>query len=215
MKLAYLYLALVIALAVLNLIIFAIHCHRCGAHRKRNSRRAIIALLRSARKLLTRHRTYFVVVKDCSMRLGDRSTFTAMEGARVVSCGAKGTALAGSHVVAQDRAETIALEGSNVVAESGSFTHAYSGAAVRANRAGAVKLTSGVKAYARNGCRVFDEGGLIYNTGDPTVAKGLEPALVVGESESLIYAGVGSVVIAEPQVIVNPMPGRTISSVTN
>jgi hypothetical protein len=207
MKLSHLYLGLIIALAVLNMIVFAIHCHRCGAGQARKVKSARKLFRRLSKKLFIRPAgAYLVVVKDCSMRLGNRSTYTAMEGARVVSAGARGLAMAGSHILAQDGAETIALEGSNTVGEAGSVTHAYTGAIVRAKRAAAVKLGMGVKAYARAGCQVFDDGGNIYNTGDPSVLEGFEPALVVGEADSFIYAGEGSVVIAEPQVIVKSVP---------
>ena len=215
MKLAYLYLALVIALALSNLIILAIHCHRLGADRRRKSWSARKMFRHLARKLrfICPVEEFFVVVKQSSMRLGYTSAYAAMEGARVVSHGARGIALSGSRIVAKDRAETIGLEGSDVVAEAGSVTHVYAGAMVRARRAATVKLTSGVKAYARAGCQVFDAGAKIYNTGDPGVLEGFEPALVVGEAGSFIYASEGSVVITEPETIVKPVPLSTAGSI--
>lgn len=201
MKLFHLYMGLVFALAVMNMVWFAIRSHRQCIDKTKSTTK-MRAFFAAVKQITKTNGASFVVVRQKSEHLDEHSTYTAMVGASVVSEGARGVALDGSRIVALDKADTLALSGANVLGEAGSTTHAYTGSIVRVKQGATVYLTRGVKAYARNGCRIINSGARLYNYGDPSVLPGLEPAAVVAESGAVIYACEGSEVMTEPDVIV-------------
>jgi hypothetical protein len=105
----------------------------------------------------------------------------------------------GAVAKALDHAEVIALDGATVYGEAGSVSFIYKGACGRFAAGAAVHVYEGVRAYARNKSTVIDCGGVIFDTGDPCVFRGNEPARVVAEPGSTVYVHKGAVVIIEPE----------------
>jgi hypothetical protein len=170
------------------MILLAVHSCRCGKPCIRKKSKSIAD-------------SDFIVVGQESKTVIENTVYTARGTAKVVSKGARGVAMDQACVTGLLGAETVALDKSHVVGEEFSRTIIFPGASARIKHNARAVIESGVKAYVRNGGTVVNEGGRIYNTGDPTVLPGLEPAGVVGESGAVIHAKPGSAVIVEPNVL--------------
>ena len=185
MTLFHLYLSILIGIAAINMLLLTTRVCRCGKpciHKK------------------SKLPTDFLVVDRETITVLENTVYTARGTAKVISQGARGVAMDQARVTGLQGAETLALGESHVEGEERSLTIVFPGASARIKGNAKGVIERGVRAYVRNGGTVVDEGGRIYNTGDPTVLAGLEPARVVGESGAVIHALPGSEVIIEPNV---------------